>query len=239
MQPMTMRGASEAVSTEPVATKIQQMAEPRSDVTRTGLTNVGPAAIAPPKRTLRADAARNRQLVLTAAAQVFGERGLAASIDEVARAAGVGVGTVYRRFPSKETLVDALFEDKVENLVVLAREAAAFNDPWDGFVYFIKAALEWQVQNRGLTDVLLRSKLPCPGAARARDSDAPVLTALIERAQATGKLRPDVVVSDVPMLVTMLGAMPDHVDLHGAELGQRYMGSCWTVWSLTVPRGRH
>jgi AcrR family transcriptional regulator len=229
---MTMRGASEAVSTEPVATKIQQMAEPRSDVTRTGLTNVGPAAIAPPKRTLRADAARNRQLVLTAAAQVFGERGLAASIDEVARAAGVGVGTVYRRFPSKETLVDALFEDKVENLVVLAREAAAFNDPWDGFVYFIKAALEWQVQNRGLTDVLLRSKLPCPGAARARDSD-------IERAQATGKLRPDVVVSDVPMLVTMLGAMPDHVDLHGAELGQRYMGSCWTVWSLTVPRGRH
>jgi AcrR family transcriptional regulator len=220
---MTVRGAFGAVSAEPIATKSQQMDAPRSEVTRIGSAHVGPVAIARAERTLRADAARNRQRVLTAAAHVFGERGLAASIDEVARAAGVGVGTVYRRFPSKEALVDALFEDKVENMVVFAREAAAFDDPWDGFVYFITRALEWQVQNRGLRDVRLRSGLSGPGGARTRDTVAPILTAVIERAQVTGNLRPDVVVSDVAMLVTVLGAVSDYVSLHDPELGQRYM----------------
>ncbi|MCU1492978.1 MAG: glucoamylase [Acidimicrobiaceae bacterium] len=223
MQPMTTRGASEAISTERIPTKIQQTVGPRSDVTGTGSTNVGSDMITPVERTLRADAARNRQRVLTAAARVFGERGLTASMDEVARAAGVGVGTVYRRFPSKEKLVDALFEDKVENLVVLARDAAAFDDPWAGFVYFIERALEWQAQNPGLRDVLVRGQLPCAGAGTTRGTDTPGLTAVIERAQATGKLRPDVDVSDVPMLVAMLGAASDYVDPRGAELGQRYM----------------
>lgn len=175
------------------------------------------------ERRLRADAARNRQRVLTAAAEVFAERGLDASLDEVAHAAGVGVGTVYRRFPNKESLIDALFEDKVENMVVLAREADAFDDPWEGFVYFIERALERQVQNRGLRDVLLRSEFACAGAARTREAVAPILAAIIERAQESGRLRPDVVVNDVPMLVTMLGAVSDYVGPNDAELWRRYM----------------
>jgi AcrR family transcriptional regulator len=223
MQPMTMPGASEAISAEPVATKSRQMAAPRSHGTGIGSTNVGSAAIAAAERTLRADAARNRRRVLSAAAQVFGERGLAGSIDEIARAAGVGVGTVYRRFPSTAALVDAVFEDKVENMVIFAGEAAAFDDPWQGFVYFIRRSLDWQVQNRGLRAVRLRRQLPGAGAARTRDTVAPILTAIIERAQVTGKLRPDVVVGDVLMLVTMLVAVFDYVDLHDPELGPRYL----------------
>jgi AcrR family transcriptional regulator len=183
----------------------------------------GSVTMASAERTLRADAARNRQRVLTAAAQVFAERGLDVSLDEVAQAAGVGVGTVYRRFPNKEALVDALFEDKVENMVVLARQAEAFEDPWEGFVYFIEHALERQVRNRGLRDVLLHSEFACAGAARTRDAVAPILATVIERAQATGKLRPDVVVNDVPMLVTMLGAVSDYVGTIDPELWQRYM----------------
>lgn len=220
---MTMPGASEAISAEPIATKSQQMAEPRSEVTGMGSIDVRSAAIAGAERTLRADAARNRERVLTAAAQVFAERGLAGSIDEVARAAGVGVGTVYRRFPSKAALVDAVFEDKVDNMVVFAEGAAAFEDPWDGFVSFIERSPEWQVQNRGRGDVLSRSELPCPGAARTRDIVAPILTAIVERAQVTGKLRLDVGVRDVAMLVTMLGAVFDYVDLHDPELRRRYL----------------
>jgi AcrR family transcriptional regulator len=172
---------------------------------------------------LRADAARNRQRVLTAAARVFAERGLDVSLDEVAQAAGVGVGTVYRRFPNKEALIDALFEDKVENMVVLAQAAEEFDDPWEGFVYFIECALQRQVRNRGLRDVLLGSEFACAGAARAREAVAPILSEIIERAQATGRLRPDVVVNDIPMLVTMLGAVSDYVGPENTELWRRYM----------------
>lgn len=203
---------------DPIATKSEPIVELRSDVA--GIDVVG---IASAERKLRADAARNRQRVLAAAAEVFAERGLDVSLDEVAHAAGVGVGTLYRRFPNKEALVDALFEDKVENMVVLAHEAEALDDPWEGFVYFIEHALERQVRNRGLRDVLLRSEFACASAARTRDAVAPILTAIIERAQVTGKLRPDVVVNDVPMLVTMLGAVSDYVGPNDPELWQRYM----------------
>jgi AcrR family transcriptional regulator len=172
---------------------------------------------------LRADAARNRQRVLAAAAEVFADRGLDVSLDEVARTAGVGVGTVYRRFPNKEALVDALFEDKIGEVVVLAREAMAFEDPWEGFVHFIERSIELQVRNRGLRDVLLRSEFGCAGAARTRDILAPLLTSIIERAQAMGKLRSDVVVDDIPLLVTMLGAVSDFVGPSDPDLWQRYM----------------
>jgi AcrR family transcriptional regulator len=204
--------------TDPIATT----SEPTDDP---GLEVVGPgsAGRALAERKLRADAARNRQRVLTAAAEVFAERGLDASLDEVAEAAGVGVGTVYRRFPNKEALVDALFEHKVESMVVLAREASAFDDPWEGFVHFVKRALEWQVRNRGLRDVLLRSEFGCAGVVRTREIVTPILAGIIERAQVSGRLRPDVVVNDVPMLVTMLGAVSDYVGPSDPELWRRYM----------------
>src|SRR5580692_7177997 len=84
------------------------------------------------ERPLRRDAERNRQRILAAAAAVFTERGLDATLDEVARAAGVGVGTVYRRFPDKETLVSELFRDRIDALVTVAEEACAAADPWHG-----------------------------------------------------------------------------------------------------------
>ncbi|MGA3145883.1 MAG: TetR/AcrR family transcriptional regulator [Acidimicrobiales bacterium] len=205
----------------PIATESGPGTEHEADVAAGGLTDIG--AVASAERKLRSDAARNRQRVLAAAAQVFAERGLEVSLDEVAHAAGVGVGTVYRRFPNKEALIDALFEDKVENMVVLAREAAALDDPWEGFVHFIEQALEWQMRNRGLRDVLLRSESGCAGAARTREALTPILTTIIERAQQDGKLRPDVVVNDVPMLVTMLGAVSDYVGQNDRELWRRYM----------------
>jgi AcrR family transcriptional regulator len=206
---------------DPIVTKSESIAELPSDVAKIQSADIGGTASA--ERKLRADAARNRQRVLVAAAEVFAERGLDVSLDEVAHAAGVGVGTLYRRFPDKQALIDALFEDKVENMVVLAHQAEAFEDAWEGFVYFIEHALERQVRNRGLREVLLRSEFVCASAARTRDAVAPILTAIIERAQVSGKLRPDVVVNDVPMLVTMLGAVSDYVGPNNPELWQRYM----------------
>ena len=78
---------------------------------------------------MRRDAERNRQRILAAAAEVFTERGLDATLDEVARAAGVGVGTVYRRFPDKESLIEELFRDRVDAMVKLAEEALTEPDP--------------------------------------------------------------------------------------------------------------
>src|ERR1700760_3728659 len=86
----------------------------------------------PGERPLRRDAERNRQRILAAAADVFTERGLDATLEGGARAAGVGIGTVYRRFPDKETLISELFRDRVDALVTVAEEACAARDPWHG-----------------------------------------------------------------------------------------------------------
>src|SRR6202046_32000 len=90
------------------------------------------------ERPLRRDAERNRQRILAAAAQVFTERGLDATLDEVARAAGVGIGTIYRRFPDKESLVSELFRDRVDAFVTVAEEACAVRDPWQGLVGYLE-----------------------------------------------------------------------------------------------------
>src|SRR5437764_10603461 len=85
-------------------------------------------------RPLRSDAERNRRLILDAAREAFATGGLQVSLDEIARRAGVGVGTVYRRFADKEALIDALFEDSLGELVAQAEEALRDEDPWAGFV---------------------------------------------------------------------------------------------------------
>jgi AcrR family transcriptional regulator len=86
-------------------------------------------AVSDQPRPLRRDAEQNRQRILAAAREVYSERGLDVTLDDIARHAGVGVGTVYRRFPGKEALIDALFEDKVNSLLSLAEEALANLDP--------------------------------------------------------------------------------------------------------------
>jgi len=90
------------------------------------------------ERPLRRDAERNRQRILAAAAGVFTERGLDATLDDVARAAGVGIGTVYRRFPDKDSLVSELFRDRIDALVTVAEEACEAADPWRGLVGFLE-----------------------------------------------------------------------------------------------------
>src|SRR4029077_3987615 len=93
-------------------------------------------------RPLRRDAERNRQRILTAAAEVFNERGLEGSLDEIARHAGVGVGTVYRRFRTKDELVEPLCMDRLDMVAALGEEAFAAPDPWSGLVSFMERMAE-------------------------------------------------------------------------------------------------
>src|ERR1700744_3362156 len=109
----------------------------------------------PADRPLRKDAERNRQRILKAAAEVFTDQGLAATLDDVARQAGVGVGTVYRRFPDKAALADALFEQRIDILVDLATEAHGADDPWEGLAGFMLTAAEMLSTDKGLRQILM------------------------------------------------------------------------------------
>src|SRR3954466_13328981 len=105
-------------------------------------------------RPLRKDAERNRQRILTAAGELFTERGLGVTLDDIARHAGVGVGTVYRRFPDKELLIDALFEQRIESISAVAAQALEIEDPWEAFQFYFEQGSELQARDRGLKELL-------------------------------------------------------------------------------------
>src|SRR5499426_2539721 len=108
-----------------------------------------------PPRPLRRDAERNRQRILRAASEVFTTRGVEATLDDVAHHAGVGVGTVYRRFPDKEALIEALFEERLDTMVGLAEEGSANPDPWAGLVFFLEQAGGLLAGDRGLRQIVM------------------------------------------------------------------------------------
>src|SRR5580692_8911841 len=175
------------------------------------------------ERPLRRDAERNRQRVLAAAADVFTERGLDATLDEVARAAGVGVGTVYRRFPDKESLISELFRDRIDALVTVAEEACAAPDPWHGFVTFLEFAAGAMAGDLGLRQLMMFGTYDRDQVCYARDRMGPVLTRLVERAQASGDLRPDFAATDVKMIGFMLASVAEYAASVSPDLWRRYL----------------
>src|SRR3954469_13117752 len=103
---------------------------------------------------LRADAERNRRRLVAAAREVFAEEGLSASTNEVARRAGVGVATLFRRFPTRDALVAAAFEEKMEAYGAAVRDALDDPDPWHGFCTYLETVCAMQARDRGFADVL-------------------------------------------------------------------------------------
>jgi AcrR family transcriptional regulator len=158
-----------------------------------------------PDRPLRSDAERNRRRILQAAADVFAERGLDASLDDIAAAAGVGVGTVYRRFPDKDALIDALFEDKIGEVEQAALAALQIEDPWDSFATFMRSVCRMQAEDRGLKEALLARDRGRERVAHARERIAPVATRILRRAQDAGVVRADLGPFDVPMMHFAVG----------------------------------
>ena len=158
-----------------------------------------------PQRPLRSDAERNRQRILQAAEEVFAARGLDASLDDIAAAAGVGVGTVYRRFPDKDALIDALFEDKIRGVEQVALDALALEDPWAGFEAFMRGACRLQAEDRGLKEALLTRDRGRERVAMARERIAPIAMRILRRAQEAGAVRADLGTFDVPMMHFAVG----------------------------------
>lgn len=145
---------------------------------------------------LRADARRNLERVLDAATEVFAAEGPDASIDEIAARAGVGHGTVFRRFPTKDDLMFAVIERRVEEMRFLAEEALASDEPGEAFFGFIRRLAELSMTAPGLH----RCVVHCgdkPGAAELEK----LVARLVTRAQRAGAVRRDVKPEDVRLLV--------------------------------------
>lgn len=172
---------------------------------------------------LRADAERNRRRLLDAARAAFAEHGLDVGVDTIARAAGVGVGTLYRRFPTKQDLLQAVITDRLDVLVCrltdIEREVA---DPWDAFATAAEAFAESIARDRSLFQLLQQSGQPHPaGVAKQKAFDA--FQPLLERAQAAGVVRADLVLLDVPALCAVAARLPAWRLEHEPELWRRYL----------------
>ena len=181
------------------------------------------ATVTTTTRPLRRDAERNRLLILGAARTVFAQRGLEASLDEVAREAGLGVGTVYRRFPNREALIEALFADGIDTISRLIDQCLAEPRAWDGVRTFMASMLELQCGDKGLRDVMLSRRAPAPDEDLLRMRIRPALDVLVERAQRQGDLREDLTSTDVGVLeIALLGAA-EFTAAAAPEIWRRYL----------------
>jgi AcrR family transcriptional regulator len=177
----------------------------------------------PDARPLRRDAERNRQRIMQAATEVFNERGLEVSLDEIARHAGVGVGTVYRRFRTKEELVEALFTERIEAVATAAEEGLAEPDAWAGLAGFMEQMSALLAGDAGLRQILMFATHGQDGVAYARQRNAPLVQRLLDRAQQAGQVRSDLRVTDIPLLVFMLAEMSQLVRAAAPEIWRRYL----------------
>ncbi|MEV3925303.1 TetR/AcrR family transcriptional regulator [Actinomadura coerulea] len=155
-------------------------------------------------RPLRADAVRNRDKLVAAGAAVFGERGLDAPLEEVARRAGVSIGTLYNHFPARENLFDAIFPARLAALDEIVERSLADPDPWSGFVAYVEGLFALQAEDRGLNDALARRFPLAPELNTACHRGFEHLVEIMARAKEAGGLRPDFEPQDV---VTLMWAM--------------------------------
>jgi len=152
-------------------------------------------------KDLRSDAVRNREALLDAAREVFAEMGLDAPLDEIARRAGIGNATLYRRFPTRADLVLAVFADRMEENLAAVADALEIADPWEGFVAFVEALCCMQVRDRGIADLVTVDLATAPEIERSRSAALRGLHELAQRAQDAGALRRDFTPEDVVVIL--------------------------------------
>ncbi|WP_424923459.1 TetR/AcrR family transcriptional regulator [Actinocrispum wychmicini] len=151
--------------------------------------------------TLRSDARDNRERILDAARAVFATEGLDAPIREIARRAGVGPATLYRRFPTKEMLVTAAFGDQMRACQAIVDEGLADPDPWHGFCLVIEKFCELHARDRGLTAAFMSTFPHAMDFAAIRSYSLRSLAELVHFAKDAGRLRPDFVLDDVILVL--------------------------------------
>lgn len=175
-----------------------------------------------PERPLRADAERNRRRILDTADRLFAARGSGVTMNEIAHEAGVGVGTVYRRFPDLQTLVDALFAERYATFKRIAAEATREPDPGDGLRRYLLDACEWRAHDRALENILANASLHTGPISGMRDEVGRAVDRLVERAVAAGAVRADFASTDVYNFLFLIGALQDRTHAIAADAWRRY-----------------
>ena len=158
------------------------------------------------EKPLRADARRNREKVLAAARAVFAEQGVDAQMDDVARRADVGVGTVYRHFPTKEALLNALSDELFAVVAVYTRNQLTLDDPWEAFTRAMWFGAEKTAGDRAFSEILSATR---PGIARSCPGKEDLLVTvgeLMDRCKAAGKMRQDAMVDDIGLMMCGVGS---------------------------------
>lgn len=156
-------------------------------------------------RPLRADARRNRERVLAAASAVFAEEGSEASVAEIARRAGVGVGTLFRHFPTKRDLMLANLEAGFDEIRTAVDEALAMEDAWQALVHVLTVCAEIQARDRGFLDAVGPELFGEPTMQLRNEEQMAVMTRIVEHARAAGVVRDDLRAEDLPFLLSALG----------------------------------
>lgn len=175
---------------------------------------------------MRADAARNRARVLEVAYRTFAEEGLSVPIDEIARRAGVGAGTLYRHFPTQEALYRAIVADRLRQLTDEAGEMAASTDPGKALLAFLMVMVEAAARDRGLVEAMAGIGFDVATAEPELERDfLAALERLLTRAQRAGAVRPDVGVREVKTLMVGCQAMQRYAD--DAGLTERVLAVVW------------
>ncbi|MEE6272362.1 TetR/AcrR family transcriptional regulator [Georgenia wangjunii] len=174
-------------------------------------------------RALRRDAEENRLRVIRAAREVFAAQGLGAGFNDIARHAGVGVGTVYRRFPDKATLVREALEEPLARILEVADDAIATEPAWDGLMLLIRHAADVLAANLGLRDIALGPGQLAPELDEAAGRVAPYLEELLRRAQDEGSVRPGITAQDFTMLFFMISELAMHAADTRPQAYRRYL----------------
>lgn len=174
-------------------------------------------------RPLRRDAERNRRRILEAAAEVFATRGFSASFEEIAGRADVAVGTVYRRFPCRQGLIDALFEDRMSEVVAIFRRAEHEPDAWVALVSVLEQLLEHLADDRGTWELMMCNSRGGRHIGEARSQVATLSGQLLRRAQQQGAVRADLESSDLPLVKLMLGSLVDATRELDRDVWRRYL----------------
>jgi len=174
-------------------------------------------------RSLRKDAALNSERLLAAAAELFAEHGLDVTRNDIAHRAGVGVGTAYRRFPNKEAVMDALFEQRLQQVADVAREALEDPDAWNGLLTFLERDLYMRHGDRGLNEIMNNPLLGDARVSDARDQIAPIMSALVDKAKQQGVVRSDLDQTDLVFLQLALSAITEKTRGISPGLYRRYL----------------
>ena len=177
-----------------------------------------------PARPLRRDAQANRDRIVSAARVAFAADGIEVPVEEIARRAAVGMGTLYRHFPAKEDLIDAVLEDAFEEFIGAAEQALAEQDAWAGFRGFLERVFALHADNRGLKDIIATRAHGRARAEAMRTRMRPLLRRLIERAQEQGALRADFTAEDMPLVFWAGGRVIEATAAVAPELWRRHLG---------------